>query len=161
MRKQELVERALACAFHKKIPVCRSEYGAYLVKDLMDAVDAAGYDTILVDYSRAKDRQVITDALRNPAAAFRNPRPGRCAVMLDRIWLCEPMVLYWSVMEAEQLPEAGVPVFYLTDLWDDRFTDSAVYKVLDLDMADPDRPAPRYVPPPSHWDIKYGRVKKK
>lgn len=160
MDRPSLITAMLAEMDAGKIPVCRSEYGDYLIKDVMDALDAAGYDTMMVDFSRAKDRRVLETALGNPARAFKRKGTGRTAVVLDRIWLCEPMVLFWSVAKTEQLPEKGVPVIYCTDFYDERFCDSAVYTVLDLDVRDPDNRQPRYVPPPSHWDVKYGRAKK-
>lgn len=161
MERRALIQKALEVALSGKIPVCRSEYGEYLIKDVMDALDAAGYDTMMVDYSRAKDRQVLETSLGNPSNAFRRKGTGRPAVILDRIWLCEPMVLLWSIMKAEQLPEKDIPVIYLTDFYDDRFCNSDVYTVLDLDIRDPEKPQPRYIPPPDHWDLKYGRAKKK
>lgn len=145
--KLALCQKALGVTHTGKIPVIRSEYKTYLVRDLMDYLNNQGYDVCLVDLHKAKDKNSRDAALSVPAWFFKEPKPWHTVTLVDRIWCVPPQTLMETVISAEEALKQKRRIMYLTDLWDDRFIDSETYKVLTLSPENPDSPSPRYYPP--------------
>lgn len=142
-----LCQKALEATHTGKIPVLRSEYKAYLVRDLMDYLNNQSYDVCLMDLHKARDKAYRDAALSVPAWFFKEPKPWHTVTLVDRIWCVPPQTLMETVISAEEALKQGRRIMYLTDLWDDRFIDSKVYTVLTLSPEDPNNLSPRYYPP--------------
>lgn len=132
MTTQEAIAAASGAAVSGKIPVFRSEPGQWLVKDIMQALDNAGYDILCVNMPRVKDPRAAKPYIMDPRSAFKPPTGHKAVVLVYQMEQAAPQALFETIMACEESARQGNGIFLMTTPQDNRFIDSDTYTVINI-----------------------------